>query len=730
LAGRIGDWEGRAPTHAGEVALERATAETAGYELGSSARVISADGMRHVEVVGVTDLHTSMAGASIVLLDEATATAAVGLTGEYQYLQVYGAPDDEIKLAAAVTAALDPRSGAPAEGATVEVLTGQEMRDAQMAEVSTILGFISTFLLVFAAIALFVGGFIIVNTFTMTVRERQGEHALLRALGASPMQVFGLVVGEAAVVGAVGAALGVLAGVGLMQAIRALMVSNGMDLPQAFALTPGNLTVCLAVGVLVTAAAAAIPARRAAAVAPVEVMREHGGAAPTGPARAIRTLVGGILLGGGAAAAVAGVWNLESVSAPAVGLGAVAVTLGAILTAPALVGWITGVIGLPAKLIRPIGPLARGNVARNPKRSAATASALMIGVMIVAGASTLAASTAKSIEAFASNTLGADVVVADVAGRAFIPPDLNAEVSALPEVASVESLSWMPLRVGRPGEPGAVRDMTGMSPSALGREYLVTPREGSWEAWRAGEAVAVPDVLAQAEGWQVGELLTLTGETSEVTVPLGVVYDSVAETSLLAASSLWQQVGPSPTAAGPVMLMANAADGVTPEALDAAIAEVAAPYALFAVETADEFASTRAAQAQASVNILYALVALSVVIAAIGIVNTLALSLIERRREIGLLRAVGLGRTQLAATVTLESVLLAVFGAVAGAALGTGLAALLPRLLRSQGLVDLAIHWPSLGVIMVLAVVIGALAAIWPATRAARLPVLEAIHAS
>lgn len=703
---------GRAPSAPGEIAPESATMAAAGLAIGDTTSVVLGGEVQPVEVVGEVAFGAPVAGATIVFIDPATAERAYAPDGTVATIAVYAADGlTETEVVDRIRAAL-------AGDSTVEVLTGEQLRAETREQVDEILGFISTFLLVFAAISLFVGGFLITNTFQMIVRQRQREFAMLRAIGASPGQVFGSILVQAAVIGVLGSAAGVGAGVALVAGLRLVLATMGMELSGEIPLDVFTVVVAVAVGVSLSMVAALIPARKAALTAPVEAMRDE---LPSHDRASVLRAVGGLLLAVGGAAAV--VWATVGDLAepgPVLGAGAGGVLLGVLLLAPTVVPGGLGVLAAPAvATLRPLGGLARGNVTRNPRRTASTASALMIGMALVAAASTLAASTQASTRVIVENESTADFLLQSATG------DLPAELAGQAEaVAGVGRLDVLHVGAASIGDFEAV--VIGVDPEIFDHALRVSVVDGDLAGLAAGD-VAVQQDEAEEQGWAVGDTLEVSAGAGTRQARVAAVIESRAiPAAVVLPQDVFDAVVP-PAQDTIATMFVQVTEGADAEEVRAGLAGAAAPYVVVSVLDNDQFADQLADQVDQILVILYALLGLSIVIAALGIVNTLALSIAERTREIGLLRAVGLGRLQLTTVVTIESVLTAVFGTVLGVAVGAGLAATLPTIFADQGLSTLVVPWAQLGLFLGLAVVVGVLAALWPGIRAARMDVLAAI---
>ncbi|TGO06391.1 ABC transporter permease [Serinibacter arcticus] len=726
---------GSAPVGDGEIALESGALAASGLAPGDTTTVVLGGEIREVTVTGEVGYSASFAGATLVLLPQDVALAVYAPDGLVSQLAVFGADGaTQDDVVASVTRALAGLDAGDAAAAGVEVVTGEDVVQENKDAIGTVLGFITTFLLVFAAIALFVGAFIISNTFAMSVRQRMREFALLRAVGASPVQVFASILVQAAVVGLVGSALGVAGGLGLVELLRAVLGSMGMELAGDVPLDAASVGLSLGVGTLVSVVAAAIPARRAALVPPVEAMRDDV-TTPEAPMHR-RLVVGLVLALGGAAALAAAMLRPDSGRAGLLlGVGAGAVVVAMLALAPAIATAVVRVLAWPlVRALPPMGRLARGNVVRNPRRTASTAGALMIGMALVGAATVIASTTQASVADVVAQEVDADLVLRSAG--AGIPAGAVTDVRALDDVATADAFAFAALAVAGPDETGDGGDtgdavapaagtiVVGATPGTFGRTMTVTTVDGDLATLADGLA-AVNQTVA-GEDWRVGDTLRITSSTGSHEVQVGAVVTSqgIGGSVVVDADVLDTWEPPQAQVIDTVFVRGTTGDV---EALRTEVAAAVSPYIVVSVMTSDEFVSDLAAQVDQILVILYALLGLSIVIAVLGIVNTLALSVIERTREIGLLRAVGLGRLQLAATITIESVLTAVFGTAIGLAVGVGLASTLPTLFADQGLSQLAIPWGSLLAMLALAVVVGVLAALWPGVRAARLRVLDAV---
>ncbi|MPV36858.1 ABC transporter permease [Georgenia subflava] len=709
---------GRAPRDASEIALETTALETSGLELGDTTQVVIGNGsLTEVTVVGEVSYGNPMVGTTLVLVDAETGEQAFAPNGLAPSIAVFAEEGADLaELREDIAAALADAGGA----GDVEVVTGEQVREEANETINQLLGFLSTFLLVFALISLFVGAFIIANTFAMSVRQRQREFALLRAVGASPGQVMTTVLGQAAVVGLVGSAAGIAGGIGLIAVVRTWLASMDMELGGEVVISGPEALAAVALGTGISLVAAAVPARRAATTPPVEAMRDD--VVVVERSLRLRAAVGAVLLLGGTGATIMSVQEGTERAGTWLGVGAGAVLLGALAVSPAIARAVVRVLAWPfVVLLRPMGMLARGNVTRNPRRTANTSGALMIGMALVGACAVLAASAQASTSSIVATESRADFTVQSATRS--VPPDAAEQIAALDEVARADTVTLgRAALTGPDGEQGTY-SVAGLPAGAFGETLEVEVVAGSLDGLADGE-VAVNQTAAVDEGWQVGDVVQLAnGQEARVTA---VIASQILGVPVVMDEALFAETVPGAGTTITAVLVDGAA-GVDQDELRAALDAAAEPFVVLTVQDADELRSSLAEQVDQAMVILYALLGLSVIIAILGIVNTLALAVIERTREIGLMRAVGLGRLQLAGTITIESVLTAVYGTVLGVVVGVGLASALPTVFAEQGLTQLAIPWDLLAVMVLLSGVVGVVAALWPGARAAGLPVLEAV---
>ncbi|MFI0356086.1 ABC transporter permease [Actinomadura sp. 9N407] len=693
---------GKAPASGAEVALDSSTAEKGGLKVGDTVQVLTQGPPQRMRISGVFD-GGDMMGASITAFDTATAQRLMLKPGFFTDIQMGSSGPAEAELRAAVAKVL------PGD---MEAITGTQLREDAKSDIATFLGFFRTFLLVFALISIFVGAFIIFNTFSMLVAQRTRELALLRAIGAARSQVTRAVIGEAVAVGVVGSTLGLAAGAGLAALLQAQVMG---DAGGGLVLTATPVIWSYVVGIVVTVVSAYFPARRAAKIPPVAAMRDDV-ALPQRSMR-IRLALGTLLTLIGAALIGLGLAGGGGNPAIPVGVGAFAVFIGVTLLAPVISIPVIRVLGAPAaRRLGAPGRLARQNALRNPRRTAATASALMIGLALITTVNVLGASMRSSVEAQVDNQLGADYIVMPT-GMGGLSSDVVDRVKATAGVQSAAAYY-----TGNANIKGERAAYVAGDAAALAQGTRLKLVSGGLETGRDG--MLVDEDTSRAQGWTVGVAVPVQftdGKTENLKVT--GVY---AKNDFLGPRLINEQAHrahAARTTVGAVMIDAGAANASTMKALEQALRDH--PNA----EVQDQAGVKEQARQQVDgfVSFLTVLLIMSVIIAAVGVVNTLALSVIERTREIGLLRAIGISRRQLRRMIRLESIMIAVFGAVLGIGIGVSFGAALQRALREDGLSVLSIPTGTLVMYLVIAAVIGVLAALWPAWRAGRMDVLKAI---
>ncbi len=704
---------GRSPTGEDEVALDAATVRRAGYRIGDTVKLVSAGkrALLQPRLVGIADYPDggSLNGASAALFDTGTAQQLF-LDGRQSFNDAWVTAEPGVgqaELRDRVARVLP--SG-------FEALTGDRAADESASDLLDAISFLTVFLLVFAGIALVVGCFLIVNTFSMLVAQRSRELALLRALGASRRQVTRSVLFEALVVGLVGSGVGLGLGVLLAIGIRALFARLGLDLSGTglvFAVrTP---VLAITVGVVVTVFAAYLPARRSSRIPPVAALRDDV-AMPESALR-WRLLAGSVLglLGAGAVA----LGLLVDVPSPGywVGAGLLLAMFGMSAASPVVAAPFLHVVAvLYRRTFGAVGVLAGQNSLRNPRRTAATASALMIGLTLVTTMSIAGTSAKASVDETIARTFLGDIVISNAVNQGFSP-----SVAGIAEreqgVASVTRLRFAPSEL-----KGERTFLAGVDPRSLTSVMRLTLSSGSLAEFR-GNTILVSEKEAADRGYRVGQELAFRFPSGVERLRIVGIHDAQFADYLTTLDALTGG-GFAPQDSSLLIKLEAGADAATvKKALEADTADLP----ILTVKNQQEYAAERRAPIDRLVLIIYALLGLALLIAVLGVVNTLGLSVVERTREIGLLRAIGLDRRQLRRMVSLEAVAIAVLGALMGIGMGLAFGVALMASLRDEGLEVTRIPWGSLGAYLLASVAIGLLAALLPARRAARLDVLKAI---
>jgi putative ABC transport system permease protein len=707
---------GRAPREADEAVLDQARFDADGYRLGDTLTVLGKGEPRRLTLVGTASYGDvgGIPGVTFVGVTDRTAQELFAEPGSYDRILVAsdGSASAE-SLATAVGAALgDPD--------TFEVLTGAADTADSKAEVEKGLGFFSNFLLAFAYLALFVGMFIIYNTFSVVVAQRARDLAMLRAIGASRAQVVRSVIFESFAVGVVASGVGLGKGIGLSFGLRALLGGVGLDVPSGpIVVEASTVVAAFVVGTVITVVSAALPAFRSSRVKPIAALRDV--AVDASGSSLARTAAGVTIIGLGAASFGAGSAGVGSALA-LIGLGTMAAVIGVFVLGPVLAGPAMRVLGAGAEATSgTTGRLARANATRNPKRTSATASALMIGVALVGLITILAASTKASIADTLAESLQADFVVTGGAfGAGGLSPEIAADLAAVPGVEVV-----VPARATLVSVAGSTTEVAGIDMTSIGSVADVGVTGGRLTDVH-GATVAVEDRKAKADGLSIGDTITMTfARTGAVDLTVGAFidrpppgFDGVVYVVDLATyeANVTDQFDRE--------LFVNVADGTDAAAgLDAALER----WPNADLQDQATFGDRVRGQIDIILNLVYGLLALAVVIALIGIANTLALSVHERRRELGLLRAVGMSRSQVRAAVRWEAVMIALLGTFLGFALAVAGGWGVISAIEADRPIPFVVPPVQLTIIVVFAAVAGVIAAVGPGRRAAKLDILTAI---
>lgn len=716
--------DGELPEGTEEVLINQVAAEEHGFSIGDTILVVDSAGRYTVAITGMTTMEGEPAAAGIQLS-----------MSEGAYLERYTDGATVPALTIAASEGVEPQTLVDelgielGEGYSVE--TGEALVEETTGMIREALSFVQYFLVAFGLIALLVGTFIIANTFSMIVAQRMREFALLRALGVSRNQLTTSVVFEAIVVGIFGSALGVLGGMGLVAIISAVLNNMGMPMGGSVGLTPGAVVTALVLGTFVTVVSAWAPARRAGQVKPVEAMRNIESTSVRSMLG--RTISGGVILALGIALAIAGaVMNdAETVTRSVlIGIGALFVIIGTFFFSPALsipvVGGLGRVIGAP---FGSVGKLAATNSRRNPRRTATTAFALTLGIALVTAIGMLSATMKEAVSDLIEEQITADYVLTGPQNAAITLPREAADVvSEIDGVANVSTIGANVVGVdGQSSWSGGPQSMSYTADGNVGELIAAEGVNGSLDLREPGFIAETE--FARSNGWEIGEMMSLTSADQQVgEVELRGTYDqNMALGNFVVAESTFADT-PLADQGVPQMILVNGEEGIDQVQLRSEIEEAVADFIVVQVKNSSEYAGETVSMINTMMNILYALLALAVIVAIVGIVNTLALNVIERRQEIGMLRAVGTKRGQIRSMITLESVQIAIYGAVVGMAIGLGLGWAFVTVMSGEGLdAPVTVPWGQLAWMLAGSALVGVIAALWPAHKAAKTPPLEAI---
>lgn len=804
---------GTYPTSDDEIALHSFAAEKANLKVGDKTKVVYPDGPKDVTVTGIFDLDSSLAGAIIIdippSLAKAYATQQSDDPDKTDQIGIYGNLKTSLDEQAQQELADRINKALPA-GSKAHAITGNQLRDESTQSTQEALGFVQPLILIFAVIALFVGSFIIANTFSMIVRESMRGYAVLRSIGASPAQVFTTVIVQAIVLGVVGSGIGIGLGWGMVKGIVAMMGQMGTPMTGSSNPSVSDMLVGLAVGLIVTLIGAALPASRAAMAPPIQAMNET-----VNPEKPVLTrgIIGTTMIVVGA---LTWAWTCRIALADGdptligwlndfaswtgtgwpLGVGAALIVIGVIVAGPAWVSPAGAVLGwIPAHVFQVTGRLATRNLSRHKRRTSNTAAALFVGVAIVSCLSVVATSAKASVNDIVDTGLKADFSISSAASGQI--PD-NA-VEAIKGVDGLKSVSSNRMIFGAKYDGKQVKGMTFAAQDSLFTDVFAPEiiAGDANKALRGGELVVGEDI-ADDQGWKVGDTvkvstenttvdeeataqaqadyqtqvqaqiqslteeaqkLALAGDaagaqaksdeiqqvtqqaqnvdpatlvkTKQVTVTKklkvgAIISNSVYRSCVFVNDDLGDQLGTKQTMFTMQMYLV-AKPGENLDKLEQRIKKAVKPYYVISVMNRDEYKSTMGSMVDQILLVLYALLALSIVIAIFGIVNTLALSVSERTKEIGLLRAIGTSRGQVRGMLGIEASIIAVFGTVMGMVVGVAAGAVIRAVYKADGLSVLSIPWDQLGVFLVLSILVGLIASVSPASRALKQPVLDAV---
>ncbi|NCY09027.1 MAG: FtsX-like permease family protein [Actinobacteria bacterium] len=718
--------EGRLPVGATEMMLDRATADNGEFVVGDTVRVVAAKGARQFTLVGIASYGdiSSPGGSTFALFDQPTASEFLLEPGFVDAFLITGdgSVSDEV-LADRIDAAL-------ADDLKLETLTGAEITAEVQGQIKDVLNIFSTFLIVFSYIALGIGSFVIYNVFSITAAQRQRENALLRAIGANRRQVSRAMLVEGTLMGVVGSLLGFAVGIALSQLLNALLKATGFEVPTTgLAIKPGSLVNTLIAGVSVTVLAAWLPARRAGRVPPLAALRDTALDSAGNLKR--RVSIGLVLVALGAVAMVA-----ASNDAPiqVLGLGVLGVFAGVLVLGPAIARPVALALGTPVAALRGVsGTMARQNAARNPKRTSRTAAPVLLGVALVTAFTALAVSIRSEIrDTFGDAFSGDFALTVDSQGSGGIPLSLTDQIAGLDGVAQATGVGFTSVRIVDPNDttldPSA--SMRGnfvqtINPDTIDGLFDIGVVEGTLSSL-GRDGILVEQDRATERGWKIGtrlQVIRIDGAVIDAEVR-GLVSGDTSFANYVASREMFADA---PTPIFDSFVYIKAAEGAVLDDVEARIAAISSDAGIGTLQSKEGFIDAQAAQINQILGLIYGLLGLSIIIAIVGIVITLLLSVFERRREIGLLRAVGMTRAQVRTTVRWESVITSLLGAVTGVVLGIVMGVVVVAALADDG--GLTFRLPVTGTItiVVISFILGVVAAIYPAWRATKVNVVEAI---
>ncbi|OKI56094.1 ABC transporter permease [Streptomyces sp. MJM1172] len=716
---------GQAPRGPTEVMIDADTAKKHHLKLGDELRTIAVTGDLRAKISGIASFTVTNPGAAVVYFDTATAQRGLlGSTDAFTHVNVVakeGVSDEQLKRDVAAAVGAD----------TYKLQTAKEAADSNRKDVGSFLDIMKYVMLGFAGIAFLVGIFLIFNTFSMLVAQRTREIGLMRAIGADSGQILKSVVFEAFLLGVVGSLLGVGAGVGLAVGLMKIMGQLGMHL-STDDLTVAWTTPVLGIflGVVVTIVSAFVPARRAGKVSPMAALRESGTPGDKKAGR-IRAALGLVLTAIGGAALFLSASAEEAVPGSMwLGMGVVLTLIGFIIIGPLLAGVV--VRALSGAVLRPfgsVGRLAERNALRNPRRTGATAAALMIGLALVACLSVVGSSMVASATEELDKTVGADYIVQSETGQPVMPQAEEA-LRAAKGLDHVTPYRQVPATVTGPDGSSEKSDLAVTEPTYAQdlRRKMVT---GEQTAAFGEGALSVGSIYADKHHVKVGDELKVafTGGRTATLKVAAITLDegNIDRGSIYVSTATAAKFLPADKMPRPVMLLASAKDGQSDAAAYTAVKKALADYPQYQVRNQADYKQALKDQVGSLLNMVYGLLALAIIVAVLGVVNTLALSVVERTREIGLMRAIGLSRRQLRRMIRLESVVIALFGALLGLGLGMGWGVTAQKLLELQNLNVLEIPWSTIIGVFIGSAFVGLFAALVPAFRAGRMNVLNAI---
>ena len=720
--------EGRLPVGANEVVLDKATADNGEFVVGDNVRVVAVRGTREFTLVGIASYGdiSSPGGATFALFDQPTASEFLLQPGFVDAILVEG--DDSVSdevLAQRINAALSA-------DLKLETLTGAEITAEVQGQIKDVLNIFSTFLIVFSYIALGIGSFVIYNVFSITAAQRLRENALLRAIGASRRQVSRALLVESTAMGVVGSVIGFGIGILLSQLLSALLKATGFEVPtQGLAISTSAFVNTFVAGVLVTVLAAWLPARRAGRVPPLAALRDTALDSAGNITR--RVIVGLIIVALGGVGLAS---SMRDAPIQILGLGVLGVFTGILVLGPAIARPVALTLGIPVAKLRGVsGAMARQNAARNPKRTSRTAAPVLLGVALVTAFTALAASIRSEIRDTFGDAFSGDIALTvDARGFGGIPLTITDQIAGLPGVAQATGVGFTSVRLSDPNEPPALTQASAsqrgvfvqtINPASITGLFDLGVTEGNLSSL-GKDGIFVAASRAAEKSWEIGTRLQVT-RVDGVVINAEIRGFVSGDTSFANYVASREMFADSPTPIFDAFVYIKVAEGSVISEVQARVAAISSDAGIGTLLSKEQFIDDQAAQINQILALIYGLLGLSIIIAIVGIVITLLLSVFERRREIGLLRAVGMTKSQVRTTVRWESVITSLLGAVSGVVLGVVTGVVVVAALDDEG--DIAFRLPineTLSIVFI-SFLLGVLAAVYPAWRATRVNVVEAI---
>lgn len=713
--------EGNAPVNATDIVLDKKSADDGKYVVGDQVQVSLSTGSSTFTVVGIAKFGKleTWGGAQSALFQTEALQNFLGEPGKFNWISVAG--NEGVSQSE-----LQERIATVIPSGT-EAVTGKAFTEESQDAFQKLIAVFNTFLLVFALIALFVGSFIIYNTFSIIVAQRTRELALLRAIGASRRQVLQSVILEAVIVGFIASIIGAILGIGLAIGLNALLQQVGFSGPDTPIVVPASALISsILVGTIVTLISAIFPARRAASIPPVAAMRDV--AIDKSGASRRRIIIGILMLIAGAVLLWSGLFGDSDSALQMVGGGAFFVFIGLTVIGPTVASPLSSVIGYPLQKMRGLsGRLARENAMRNPRRTSTTASALMIGIGLVGFIAVTAASAkASTVDAIEASVKGQYVVTSDGFGATALPEPIADQLAQVNGVKAAAGIAGTFAKINNGN-----RVVLAVDPQVFSEAIEITNVEGSFENLGINQ-VAISEKIAKNSNLKIGDQVPAVFLNSgESTFTITSIYKTEFQIQgsewIISLNQFNLSVPPELQSFNAVYILL---DNTSQAGIDAArqpLQQIVDQYPSAKLEDLNEFKKAQSSQADQFLVIVYVLLMLALVIAIVGVINTLLLSVYERTREFGLLRAVGMPRRQVRSIVRLESIIISLLGALVGLGIGLLFGFALVTALKDEGITAFAIPWTQLIFIVVLAAVAGVGAALYPAWRASRLDVLRAI---